>query len=254
MRDGFGFAIQARSGAARAGTLITPHGEVPTPAFMPVATYGAVRGVEAATLREIGARILLANTYHLHERPGEEVVANLGGLHGFSGWRGPWLTDSGGFQVTSLADRAVVSEEGVAFASPLDGARRHLTPERAVAIQEALGADIAMALDECRPPLPEMARVRAAMERGSLRWAGLAPPRPRSGAVRHRSGRRTRAGAARRASRTQLRRPRTAGQPRRGGCARAAGGAHDAGRGSPLPRWGQAPEDLVAGIARGSSC
>ncbi len=146
---------------------------------MPVASYGAVRGVEAATLRAIGARILLANTYHLHERPGEEVVASLGGLHGFSGWRGPWLTDSGGFQVTSLSDRAVVSEEGVAFASPRDGARRQLTPERAVAIQEALGADIAMALDECRPLAwlgtdpgdPEARRrTEAALDR-TLRWA-----------------------------------------------------------------------------------
>ena len=178
-RAGFGFAIHARNGAARAGTLTTPHGEVPTPAFMPVATYGAVRGVEAATLREIGARILLANAYHLHERPGEEAVASLGGLHGFSGWRGPWLTDSGGFQVTSLSDRAVVSEEGVNFVSTRDGMRRQLTPERAVAIQEALGADIAMALDECRPLAwlgtdpadPESRRRTEATLDRTLRWA-----------------------------------------------------------------------------------
>ena len=119
MRDGFAFTIGARDGAARAGVLATPHGDVATPAFMPVATGGAVRGVEPAALGAIGARILLANTFHLHERPGESVVSALGGLHGFSGWRGPWLTDSGGFQVTSLADRAVVDEEGVAFASPV---------------------------------------------------------------------------------------------------------------------------------------
>jgi queuine tRNA-ribosyltransferase len=179
MRAGFGFAIHARDGAARSGTLTTPHGDVPTPAFMPVATYGAVRGIEAATLRAIGARILLANTYHLHERPGEDVVASVGGLHGFSGWHGPWLTDSGGFQVTSLSDRAIVTEHGVAFASARDGSRRELTPERAVAIQEALGADIAMALDECRPlewlgtDLADPAarrRTESTLER-TLRWA-----------------------------------------------------------------------------------
>jgi queuine tRNA-ribosyltransferase len=179
MRGGFGFAIHARDGAARAGTLTTPHGDVPTPAFMPVATYGAVRGIEAASLRAIGARIVLANTYHLHERPGEEVVASVGGLHGFSGWRGPWLTDSGGFQVTSLSDRAVVTEEGVVFASTRDGSRRELTPERAVAIQEALGADIAMVLDECRPhgwlgtdvADPEARRSTEATLERTLRWA-----------------------------------------------------------------------------------
>jgi len=176
---GFDFAIEARDGAARAGRLTTPNGVVPTPAFMPVATLGAVRGVEPATLTAIGARILLANTYHLHERPGEEVVAALGGLHGFTGWRGPWLTDSGGYQVTSLGDRAVVSEEGVAFASTRDGTRRLLTPERAVEIQEALGADVAMALDECRPatwlrsdPSEGEAerRTEATLDR-TLRWA-----------------------------------------------------------------------------------
>ena len=179
MRAGFGFAIHARDGAARSGTLTTPHGDVPTPAFMPVATYGAVRGIEAATLRAIGARILLANTYHLHERPGEDVVASVGGLHGFSGWHGPWLTDSGGFQVTSLSDRAVVTEHGVAFASTRDGSRRELTPERAVAIQEALGADIAMALDECRPLEwlgtdlgdPEARRRTESTLERTLRWA-----------------------------------------------------------------------------------
>jgi queuine tRNA-ribosyltransferase len=176
---GFGFAIDARDGAARAGTLSTLHGDVETPAFMPVATHGAVRGIEAESLRAIGAEILLANTYHLHERPGEEVVRSLGGLHGFTGWRGPWLTDSGGYQVTSLADRVEVDETGVAFASPRDGTRRTLTPEGAVAIQEALGADVAMALDECRPASwlgtdprdPEAhRRTEAALER-TLRWA-----------------------------------------------------------------------------------
>ena len=165
------FEITARDGAARRGLMRTRSGLVETPAFMPVATYGVVRGVSPRDLVGLGAQILLANTFHLHERPGEEAVAKAGGLHGFSGWRGPWLTDSGGYQVTSLAERAHVTEEGVAFASPLDGRRRLLTPEGAVAIQEALGADIAMVLDECVPAAgAEAAHTQAAMER-SLRWA-----------------------------------------------------------------------------------
>lgn len=163
------FEVDACDGAARTGRLITCHGVVETPAFMPVATYGAVRGVAPDELRAAGAEMLLANSYHLHERPGEAVVAAHGGLHGFTGWRGPWLTDSGGFQVTSLAHQARVDEEGVTFASPLDGSRRQLTPEGAVAIQRALGSDIAMVLDECVPP-DEGPRARAAMER-TLRWA-----------------------------------------------------------------------------------
>jgi queuine tRNA-ribosyltransferase len=166
---GFGFACEARDGAARVGRLVTPHGALETPAFMPVATYGAVRGIDPQELRAAGAQIALANTYHLHERPGEQVVASLGGLHGFTGWSGPWLTDSGGYQVTSLAHQARLDEEGVTFHSPLDGARRRLTPESVVAIQAALGSDIAMVLDECVPPDDEAAASRA-MQR-SLRWA-----------------------------------------------------------------------------------
>jgi queuine tRNA-ribosyltransferase len=168
------FRIEHRDGEARAGVLETAHGAVSTPAFMPVATYGAVRGVAPEELAGCGAQILLANTYHLHERPGEDVVACLGGLHGFTGWHGPWLTDSGGFQVTSLSDKVRVDEEGVTFASPVDGRRRMLSPERVVAVQEALGSDIAMVLDECvRPDSGEPGdamRVRAATER-TLRWA-----------------------------------------------------------------------------------
>ncbi len=165
------FTITARAGAARRGLLATPHGLVETPAFMPVATYGAVRGLDAGDLVALGAQIALANTFHLHERPGEEVIAKAGGLHGFTGWRGPWLTDSGGYQVTSLAERARISDEGVEFASPLDGRKRLLTPESAVRIQEALGSDIAMVLDECLPIAPEdPARSARALER-SLRWA-----------------------------------------------------------------------------------
>ena len=141
---------------------------------MPVATYGAVRGVTPDEVGLAGAQMLLANTLHLHEAPGEEVIAQLGGLHGFTGWQGPWLTDSGGFQIWSLSARARVEEEGVTFASPRDGSRRLLTPERAVEVQEALGSDIAMVLDECVAPESaeggNTARVRDAMER-SLRWA-----------------------------------------------------------------------------------
>jgi queuine tRNA-ribosyltransferase len=143
---------------------------------MCVATYGAVRGVAPDELAAIGAQILLANTYHLHERPGEDIVRSQGGLHGFTGWRGPWLTDSGGFQVSSLGDRVEVDEDGLTFSSPLDGRRRRLTPESVVAIQESLGSDIAMVLDECQVPVggdddgARARRIEAATER-SLRWA-----------------------------------------------------------------------------------
>lgn len=176
---GFRFEVLERAGEARVARLDTPHGSIDTPAFMPVATYGAVRGVLPDELHALGAQILLANTYHLHERPGEQTVRDLGGLHGFTGWRGPWLTDSGGFQITSLADRVDVQEEGVAFVSPLDGRTRRLTPEGAVSVQEALGADVAMVLDECLPTRTRIAgtdavntpgRARAAMER-TRRWA-----------------------------------------------------------------------------------
>ncbi len=169
---GLAFEITARDGLARSARLVTPHGVIETPAFMPVATFGAVRGIAPDELERLGAQILLSNAYHLHERPGEDVVAGAGGLHQFTGWRGPWLTDSGGFQVTSLAARARIDEEGVTFRSPHDGRCRTLTPERAVEVQEKLGADVAMVLDECvsddvaTPTL----RARVAMER-TLRWA-----------------------------------------------------------------------------------
>lgn len=173
MKPGFSLRVTARDGAARTALLETPHGRVETPAFMPVATYGAVRGVSPEELREAGAQIVLANTYHLHERPGEDVVAGLGGLHGFTGWQGPWLTDSGGYQVCSLAEHLDVEEAGVSFRSPVDGRTRLLSPEKAVEIQQALGADVAMALDEC--PTPSAAgeaelRARAATQR-TQRWA-----------------------------------------------------------------------------------
>jgi len=177
--EGFAFEVIARDGAARRGRLTTPNGVIDTPAFMPVATYGAVRGVDYATLRALGAQIVLANAYHLHERPGGPIVAGFGGLHGFTGWRGPWLTDSGGFQITSLAGRAQVDEEGVSFASPRDGTRRHLSPESVIELQAALGSDVAMVLDECRPiawldaggdPARARERTRESLER-TLRWA-----------------------------------------------------------------------------------
>jgi queuine tRNA-ribosyltransferase len=177
MAHGFSFAIDARDGGARVGELSTTHGVIETPAFMPVATYGAVRGVSAAELRAAGAQILLANTYHLEERPGSEVIAEQAGLHGFTGWRGPWLTDSGGYQVTSLAGRSRLDEEGVTFESSVNGRRRLLTPETAIQIQERLGSDIAMVLDECQPSGTDAAAsagLRAAAER-TLRWAERSP-------------------------------------------------------------------------------
>jgi queuine tRNA-ribosyltransferase len=162
------WAADATDGIARAGKLSTPHGAVPTPGFMPVGTRGTVRTLDPRDLREAGAVMLLANTYHLMLRPGDEVVARLGGLHGFMGWDGPILTDSGGYQVFSL-DPAV-DEEGVTFRSAYDGSRVRLTPEEAVAVQERLGPDIAMVLDQLIGLPAPRDRVEAAMRR-SLRWA-----------------------------------------------------------------------------------
>jgi queuine tRNA-ribosyltransferase len=166
----FSFTVETTDGAARAGRLVTPHGEVETPAFMPVGTAGAVKAVTPRDLREAGAQIVLANTYHLMLRPGDELVAGLGGLHGFTGWDGPWLTDSGGYQVFSLAALRELSEEGVSFRSHLDGAPGLLTPERSVEVQMNLGADIIMAFDECPPwPAPREAVAEAADR--TTRWA-----------------------------------------------------------------------------------
>src|SRR5688572_2249257 len=143
------FTLLATDGAARTGTLTTPHGVVRTPAFMPVATQGAMKALHWREIRDAGADIVLGNTYHLMLRPGAERVAALGGLHAFTTWSGPILTDSGGFQVMSLAQLRKVSEQGVVFRSHIDGATVELTPERAVEIQRLLGSDIAMQLDEC---------------------------------------------------------------------------------------------------------
>jgi len=156
--------------SARAGRLVTPHGVVETPIFMPVGTQATVKGLTPGHVRGTGSTMILANTYHLALRPGEDVVASLGGLHTFMGWDGPILTDSGGFQVFSMADRAKLTESGVAFRSHLDGRLLDLTPERAVQIQQDLGADVAMCLDHC-PALPsEKAAVADAVGR-TVRWA-----------------------------------------------------------------------------------
>jgi queuine tRNA-ribosyltransferase len=166
----FTFAVDARSGRARAGTLVTPHGAVETPAFMPVGTAAAVKAVTRRDLTEAGASIILANTYHLMLRPGDPLIAQLGGLHGFTGWTGPYLTDSGGYQVFSLAKLRRLTEEGVRFQSHLDGSPHMLTPERSMEIQMNLGADIVMAFDECPPyPAPREA-VEEATAR-TARWA-----------------------------------------------------------------------------------
>ena len=166
----FSFSVVSRDGRARAGRLQTPHGEVETPAFMPVGTAGAVKAVLHRDLREVGARMLLANTYHLMLRPGDEVVGRLGGLHGFTGWTGPFLTDSGGYQVFSLASLRHVDEDGVRFQSHLDGSPHLLSPERSMEIQSRLGADVAMAFDECPPGNAPREAVAEATGR-TTRWA-----------------------------------------------------------------------------------
>jgi queuine tRNA-ribosyltransferase len=167
---GFAFDVEARDGAARVARLTTPHGEVETPCFMPVGTKATVKAVAPRELAEIGARIVLANTYHLYFRPGAELVATHGGLHGFMRWDGPILTDSGGFQVFSLEGTRVVRDDGVEFASVYDGSRHIFTPELATRIQEELGADIIMAFDQCAPGTLARAEIEAAVERTS-RWA-----------------------------------------------------------------------------------
>jgi queuine tRNA-ribosyltransferase len=147
----FSFDLLAADGHARAGLIHTPHGEIPTPAFMPVGTQATVKAMSPRDLRDVGARIILANTYHLYLRPGDERIARLGGLHTFMGWDGPILTDSGGYQVFSLAQRRTVDADGVTFRSHIDGSEHRFTPEKVVAIQENLGADIIVCLDECAP-------------------------------------------------------------------------------------------------------
>jgi queuine tRNA-ribosyltransferase len=165
----FAFRISARDGRARTAVLQSPHGEISTPVFMPVGTQAAVKALTPAQLEEAGASLVLANTYHLHLRPGDETIRDLGGLHAFMGWPRPLLTDSGGFQVFSMRSIREVDADGVTFKSHIDGSMHRLTPEKAVAIQENLGADIIMALDECAPP-DDYAYNRAALQRTHA-WA-----------------------------------------------------------------------------------
>jgi queuine tRNA-ribosyltransferase len=166
----FGFELKGEDGAARRGALTTPRGVVRTPAFMPVGTVGTVKALYFDQVKEAGADIVLANTHHLMLRPGAERVARLGGLHTVIRWEGPIRTDAGGFQVMSLSKIREVSEEGVRFASHIDGSRHMLTPERAVEIQCLLGSDIQMQLDECIELPAERKEAERAMEL-SLRWA-----------------------------------------------------------------------------------
>lgn len=167
---GFAFHLLASEGDARRGQFETPHGMVETPAFMPVGTLGTVKGVTEAQLRGTGAQMVLGNTYHLTLRPGHETVRELGGLHGFMGWDGPILTDSGGFQIFSLGDRTKITEHAAEFRSHIDGRRFELTPEHAMEIQQALGSDVAMVLDHVIAlPAPREA-VAEASDR-SVRWA-----------------------------------------------------------------------------------
>ncbi len=172
----FAFQLNATDGSARRGRLLTPHGAIETPVFMPVGTQAAVKALTARDLASAGARLVLANTYHLHLRPGEGPIARLGGLHRFMGWDGAVLTDSGGYQVFSLAERRTVSERGVEFRSHLDGSAHFLSPEGAVDVQAALGSDIAMVLDECLSWPAAHDAVRASTEL-TARWARRARAR-----------------------------------------------------------------------------
>ncbi|MCH7542954.1 MAG: tRNA-guanine transglycosylase, partial [Proteobacteria bacterium] len=169
-KDGFGFELLARSGSARAGRITCAHGTVATPAFIPVGTAGTVKAMTPEAVAATGAEMVLANTYHLMLRPGAELIAKLGGLHRFMNWRRPILTDSGGFQVMSLAKFREITDGGVVFQSHLDGSRHELTPERAIEIQHQLGADISMVLDECTP-YPATEADAAKSMRLSMGWA-----------------------------------------------------------------------------------
>ncbi|TRD19044.1 tRNA guanosine(34) transglycosylase Tgt [Palleronia caenipelagi] len=166
----FSFDLHATDGTARTGKITTPRGEIRTPAFMPVGTAATVKAMLPESVRATGADILLGNTYHLMLRPGAERIARLGGLHKFMNWERPILTDSGGFQVMSLADLRKLTEEGVTFRSHVDGSKHHLTPERSMEIQRLLGSDIVMAFDEC-PALPATDDEVARAMRLSMRWA-----------------------------------------------------------------------------------
>ncbi len=164
------FSLEAADGPARAGTLHTPHGDVPTPAFMSVATQGSVKALDTDDLKSIGATIVLANTYHLYLRPGVEVVETLGGLHGFMSWDGPILTDSGGFQGFSLEHLRHITDDAIVFRSHIDGSEHEFTPEAVVAHQERLGADVIMPIDVCPAANSDLATVESSVET-TQRWA-----------------------------------------------------------------------------------
>ncbi len=164
------FKVAAEDGKARCGAMLFPRGEVATPAFMPVGTYGSVKGVNPEQIKATGAQIILGNTFHLMLRPGTEIVSAHGDLHDFIGWDKPILTDSGGFQVFSLGEMRKISEEGVKFRSPVDGAKIFLGPESAIQVQHELGSDIIMAFDECTPYPATLQEARYSMEL-SMRWA-----------------------------------------------------------------------------------
>lgn len=170
MSEAMSFRVEATCESARCGTLRTPHGSVETPVFMPVGTAGSIKGVTPTQLRATGTCMILANTYHLQLRPTAEVVAQLGGLHRFTGWDGPILTDSGGYQVFSLASISRIDDEGVDFRSHIDGALMRLDPATAMAIQNQLGADVIMAFDEC-PPLPSPPEVITRAVDRTIHWA-----------------------------------------------------------------------------------
>jgi len=161
MTNPFIFQLQAQQRRARAGIFYTPHGPLPTPLFAPVGTQATVKAITPAQLKELNTSLILANTYHLYLRPGDELVREMGGLHSFMNWLNPILTDSGGYQVFSLADNRKVDDDGVTFKSHIDGSIHRLTPEKAIEIQENLGADIIMALDECAPPSDRIVNERA---------------------------------------------------------------------------------------------
>ena len=213
------FEVTATDGAARAGVLRTAHGEVRTPVFMPVGTKGTVKGVDPDELRALGAQLILGNTYHLHFRPGEDLIADLGGLHAFTGWDGPILTDSGGFQVFSLRHTIRrVDDDGVTFRSVYDGDLERFTPERAAAIQAALGADIAMCLDICPPAGVPRRELEEAVRRTTVWARGRARRRARrassaSGSPRARPTRSSAAARSTSSSRSASTATRSAGCP-----------------------------------------
>jgi len=189
MLPDFQFDLVATDSHARAGIFQTPHGLIETPIFAPVGTQGAVKALTPDQLRQAGASLVLANTYHLFLRPGAELIASLGGLHSFMDWHQPILTDSGGFQVFSLADSRKVDEDGVTFKSHIDGSTHRLTPESSIETQELLGADIIMTFDECAEP-HDRKYIERAMQRTHIggEMSSCQNP-PRSGTLRHCSGR-----------------------------------------------------------------